>query len=97
METSATEILGKINLVKAASKGEAEKLGHSVSQMVSYFDPLITGAIGSASNSVNHKQQMSLLDQTKTITESALQLIYAAKEGGGNPKVSSQKLLCLEC
>ncbi|KAG1695569.1 Talin-1 [Nymphon striatum] len=91
METSATEILGKIDVVKSAAIGEAEKLGHSVSQMISYFDPLITGAIGSASNSGNHKQQMSLLDQTKTITESGLQLVYAAKEGGGNPKVSSSQ------
>ena len=28
---------------------------------------------------------MSLLEQTKTLVESALQLIYAAKECGGNP------------
>lgn len=30
---------------------------------------------------------MTVLDQTKTLAESALQILYAAKEGGGNPKV----------
>lgn len=30
---------------------------------------------------------MTILDQSKTLAESALQMLYAAKEGGGNPKV----------
>lgn len=30
---------------------------------------------------------MDMLDYSKTLSESALQLMYAAKEGGGNPKV----------
>ena len=29
---------------------------------------------------------MDIIDQTKSVAESALQLTYAAKEGGGNPK-----------
>jgi hypothetical protein len=56
--------------------------------MVLYFEPLVAGAIGAASNMVHSKQQMVLLDQTKTVAECALQLVYATKEGGGNPKVS---------
>jgi talin len=32
---------------------------------------------------------MELLDQTKTVTECALQLIYSVKECGGNSKASS--------
>lgn len=36
---------------------------------------------------MDHQQQMNILDQTKTLAESALQMLYAAKEGGGNPKV----------
>jgi talin len=59
-----------------------------VNQMVLYFEPLVAGAIGAASNMVHSKQQMVLLDQTKTVAECALQLVYATKEGGGNPKVS---------
>ena len=45
-------------------------------------------AIGAASKTPNHQQQMNLLDQTKTLAESALQMLYTAKEAGGNPKVS---------
>jgi talin len=56
--------------------------------MVLYFEPLVAGAVGAASNMVHSKQQMVLLDQTKTVAECALQLVYATKEGGGNPKVS---------
>ena len=55
--------------------------------MTSYFDPLAEAAIGTASKTMNSKQQMNLLDLTKTVAESALQFMYAAKEGGGNPKV----------
>lgn len=40
-----------------------------------------------ASKTLNHQQQMTVLDQSKTLAESALQILYAAKEGGGNPKV----------
>lgn len=58
-----------------------------VSQMASYFEPLIMAAIGTASKILNSQQQMSVLDQTKTLAESALQMLYTAKEAGGNPKV----------
>jgi talin len=63
-------------------------LNMQVNQMVLYFEPLVAGAVGAASNMVHSKQQMVLLDQTKTVAECALQLVYATKEGGGNPKVS---------
>jgi hypothetical protein len=63
-------------------------LNVQVNQMVLYFEPLVAGAVGAASNMVHSKQQMVLLDQTKTVAECALQLVYATKEGGGNPKVS---------
>ena len=56
--------------------------------MVSYFDPLVSNAIGSASNMVSSKQQVLILDQTKTVAECAQQLLYAAKESGGNPKAT---------
>lgn len=56
--------------------------------MAQYFEPLIMAAIGAASKTPNHQQQMNLLDQTKTLAESALQMLYTAKEAGGNPKVS---------
>lgn len=55
--------------------------------MASYFEPLIMAAIGTASKILSSQQQMAVLDQTKTLTESALQMLYTAKEAGGNPKV----------
>ncbi|XP_076808289.1 talin-2-like isoform X3 [Clavelina lepadiformis] len=69
-----------------AAKGDAAQLGRQVAQMGNYFEPLTNATIGAASNSVNHQRQMDILDYSKTLAESALQLMYAAKEGGGNPK-----------
>ncbi|XP_064472172.1 talin-2-like isoform X2 [Ornithodoros turicata] len=86
MENSATAILENIEPFRQAAKGEAEKLGHSVSQTVGYLGPLVQNAIIGASHTLNSKQQMALLDQTKSVAESTLQLVYAAKESGGNPK-----------
>ncbi|XP_049847483.1 talin-1 isoform X1 [Schistocerca gregaria] len=86
MSRSASEITDKLEPLRTAAKFGAENIGHAVNQMVLYFDPLVTGAVGAASNMVHSKQQMVLLDQTKTVAESALQLVYATKEGGGNPK-----------
>lgn len=60
-----------------------------MTQLASYFDPLIVASVGLASKLHDHQQQMTILDQTKTLSESALQMLYAAKEGGGNPKVLS--------
>lgn len=37
---------------------------------------------------IHSQPQMVLLDQTKTLTECASQLVYSTKEGGGNPKVN---------
>uniref|UniRef100_A0A673A828 Talin-1 n=1 Tax=Sphaeramia orbicularis TaxID=375764 RepID=A0A673A828_9TELE len=67
---------------------EVNVLLFSVSQMASYFEPLIMAAIGTASKILSSQQQMAVLDQTKTLTESALQMLYTAKEAGGNPKAA---------
>lgn len=55
--------------------------------MASYFEPLVMAAVGTVSKILSSQQQMAVLDQTKTLTESALQMLYTAKEAGGNPKV----------
>ena len=54
---------------------------------------MVTSSIGAASNMMSSKQQTLILDQVKTLLESAKDYIYACKEGGGNSKVS-QGLLC---
>ncbi|XP_068221988.1 talin-2 isoform X2 [Palaemon carinicauda] len=86
VENAGQALLNNVDRVRTAARAEAEKLGHSITQMSSYFDPMVNAAIGSASNMLNSKQQMCLLDQTKTVAECALQLVYASKEAGGNPK-----------
>ncbi|XP_069780289.1 talin-1 [Narcine bancroftii] len=90
MAGAVHEISNLIDPVAVAARAEASQLGHKVSQMVSYFEPLTMASIGAASKAVNHQQQMNLLDQTKTLAESALQMLYTAKEAGGNPKQAAQ-------
>uniref|UniRef100_A0A672MXK3 Talin-2 n=1 Tax=Sinocyclocheilus grahami TaxID=75366 RepID=A0A672MXK3_SINGR len=88
LTSSVQEVGHLIEPISTAAKGEAAQLGHKVSQLVSYFTPLISASMGMASKILDHQQQMNLLDQTKTLTESTLQMLYAAKEGGGNPKAA---------
>ncbi|XP_078077806.1 talin-1 isoform X1 [Mustelus asterias] len=90
MAGAVQEINNLIDPVATAARAEASQLGHKVSQMVSYFEPLTMASIGAASKTVNHQHQMNLLDQTKTLAESALQMLYTAKEAGGNPKQAAQ-------
>ncbi|XP_035378359.1 talin-2 isoform X2 [Electrophorus electricus] len=87
--TSAVQEIGHlIEPITTAARGEAAQLGHKVSQLASYFEPLIVASVGLASKHMDHQQQMNILDQTKTLAESSLQMLYAAKEGGGNPKAA---------
>ncbi|XP_062246016.1 talin-2 isoform X2 [Platichthys flesus] len=88
LTSSVQEIGHLIDPVSTTARGEAAQLGHKVTQLASYFDPLIMASVGLASKLHDHQQQMTILDQTKTLSESALQMLYAAKEGGGNPKAS---------
>uniref|UniRef100_A0A4W5LF55 Talin 1-like rod-segment domain-containing protein n=1 Tax=Hucho hucho TaxID=62062 RepID=A0A4W5LF55_9TELE len=86
--TSTVQEIGYlIDPISTAARGEAAQLGHKVTQLAGYYEPLIRASVGVASKLQVHQQQMAFLDQTKTLAESALQMIYAAKEGGGNPKV----------
>ncbi|XP_009992815.1 PREDICTED: talin-2 [Chaetura pelagica] len=87
--TSVVQEIGHlIDPIATAARGEAAQLGHKVTQLASYFEPLVLAAVGVASKALDHQQQMTVLDQSKTLAESALQMLYAAKEGGGNPKAS---------
>ncbi|XP_041835745.1 talin-2a isoform X2 [Melanotaenia boesemani] len=87
--TSTVQEIGHlIDPVSTAARGEASQLGHKVTQLAGYFEPLVKASVGVASKLSDHQQQMTFLDQTKTLAESALQMLYAAKEGGGNPKAS---------
>lgn len=57
--------------------------------MIQYFEPLVQSSIGAASNMTNSKQQEQLLNQAKSVTESALQFVYCTKDCGGNPQAKN--------
>jgi talin len=89
---SAKEMLEMVDNVRTAGKQEAEKLGHLVTQFASYIEPIAHGAVGAASNINNSKRQERILDESKTVAESVLQLTIACKEGGGNPQQQHQSI-----
>ncbi|XP_048581539.1 talin-like isoform X2 [Nematostella vectensis] len=83
--------LGEMNPVVeplgVAAKSQPENIGHLVAKMTDFLVPLCDAAIGAASLMKNSKRKGDLLDQTKTVAESAAQMMYATKTAGGNPQV----------
>lgn len=55
---------------------------------MSYVEPLVQASIGAASNITESRTQAEILDRTKTVLEGLAQLLLAAKDCGGNPRVS---------
>ncbi|XP_049882474.1 talin-1 isoform X3 [Pectinophora gossypiella] len=86
IENSSTEMLERLEPLRTAAKSEAENLGHSVIQLVSYAEPLVSGAVGAASNVTESRTQAALLEHTRTVMETLALLIQAAKNSGGNPR-----------
>lgn len=79
-----------VDQVRVAGKGEADKLGHLVTEIGQYFEPLVVNVIGCAAKTkFDTQQQTIVLEQTKTVLESAAQLMLASKESAGNPKNTS--------
>lgn len=89
MEKSVEDLKEKLEPLRIAAKYEPDNIGQVVQEIASSCEPLVSGAIGAASNMVHSKQQAVLLDQTKTVAESALQLVYVTKEAGGNPEAAA--------
>jgi talin len=75
--------------LRIAGKSESEKLGHQVSSLVSIIDSLIGNIIGTASNIIETKEQVNLLERTRTVLESCVQFICATKESGGNIRATN--------
>uniref|UniRef100_A0A8D8RHH2 Talin-2 n=1 Tax=Cacopsylla melanoneura TaxID=428564 RepID=A0A8D8RHH2_9HEMI len=84
-EAAAHEILSRLEPLRQAAKYQAESIAFSVNQLVTSFDSLANDSMNAASNLVHSKQQMTLLDQTKTVSECLLQVLHLVKEAGGNP------------
>lgn len=83
---AAAQILTLADKIRFAGKAEAETLGHRVSNLASLIDTLVPSIIGMSSHMINTKQQMGLIDQTKTLLECGLQTVDTVKQAGGNPK-----------
>ena len=86
MLQSVGDIKDNIAPLSLAAKGEAEKLGHQVTAVANFFPSLAGAAIGAASRTTGQQMQSNLLEKTKTMAEAGLQMVYASKESGGNPK-----------
>lgn len=85
---ATAELLDKLEPIKISGKRSAETLGHAVGELSRYIVPLTTAAIGACSHVVHSSQQMILIDQTKSVVESARELVQVAKEAGGNPRAT---------
>ena len=80
------DIKDNIQPLSSTAKEEAEKLAHQVTTVANLFPVLAGAAIGAASRTTSQQMQSSLLEETKTLAEACMQMMYAAKESGGNPK-----------
>lgn len=84
-EQAANEILSRLEPLRQAAKYQAESIAFLVTQVESNFDSLANDSMNAASNLIHSKQQMTLLDQTKTVAECLLQVLQLIKDAGGNP------------
>lgn len=85
---ASAELLDKLEPIKSAAKRNAESLGHAVNEISRYIVPLTYGAIGASSHVVHTSKQIIVIDQTKSVVESARELVEIAKEAGGNPRAT---------
>ncbi|GAB0095550.1 talin-1 [Sergentomyia squamirostris] len=94
---AGAEMVEKLDAVRAAAKRHAERLGHAVTQISRHAVPLTNGAIGACSHLIHSSQQITLLDQTKSVIEATAHLVQIAKEAGGNPRATHHHNQLDEC
>lgn len=82
----ANEALESLEPLNNAAKSNAEDLGHIVTEISEQLIRLINNIVGACSVLENTQHQTLLIDQGKTVVESATQLIKFAKKTGGNPR-----------
>lgn len=85
---ASAELLDKLEPIKSAGKRNAESLGHAVSEISRYIVPLTSGAIGASSHVIHSSKQLVIIDQTKSVVESARELVNVAKKAGGDPRAT---------
>lgn len=86
MLNASAELLDKLEPIKSAAKRNAESLGHAVTEISRYIQPLTYSAIGACSHIIHSNKQTLLIDQTRSVVEIARELVEVAKEAGGNPR-----------
>lgn len=93
MLQSVGDIKDNIASLQAVSKREPEKLAHEAIKMANFFPILISASIGAASRTQSQQMQSSFLEQTKTLAEACMQMMYSAKKSGGNFKSEEEHSL----
>jgi len=89
----ASQMVELVEQVRVAAKGQPEQLGHLVTEVGQYFEPLVVNVIGcAAKTSFSNQLQQAYLAQTKTILEAMTSLVGSAKHAAGNPKLSDNGL-----
>jgi talin len=75
-----------IDQIRQTSKHECERLGSCVSQFIVYFRLCIDHTIDRVSYSTDIRERILLLEQSKSLVETSLQLLLSCKESAGNVK-----------
>ncbi|KAM3178827.1 hypothetical protein ACTXT7_001784 [Hymenolepis weldensis] len=83
--------------VGRGATSEAERLGHTIRELDLLLPGLVSNALGAASRSSNPSAQMTYLEHTRTVLESAEQLVSAAKQAGGNPRSDDHRVAVNDC
>ena len=71
------------------ASSEIELLGRGVRELDLLLPGLVSSSLGAASRAPNSSTQLTYLEHTRTVLESVEQLLSAAKQASGNPRVSS--------
>uniref|UniRef100_A0A915B5P5 FERM domain-containing protein n=1 Tax=Parascaris univalens TaxID=6257 RepID=A0A915B5P5_PARUN len=79
-------VYDRIEPLRDAAVGHSEGLGHCVREHMAAIEPLVQSCVQAASITYDTKAQSTFFEQCKTVVEAELQMIYACKDAGGNPK-----------
>jgi len=90
LANNARAVNSSADVVADAAQHSPESLGQTVQAMVDNFQPLVAAAIGAASKTNDTKLQSELLEKSKNLGETLMDMLYSAKAAGGNPDAGAQ-------
>ncbi|VIO95611.1 Talin 1, putative [Brugia malayi] len=76
----------RIELLREATIGHSEELGHCVHEHMEAIEPLVQSSIQAASVTYDTKSLTTIFEQCKTVVEAELQMLYACRNVTRNPK-----------